>query len=44
MHLVRRPVIELLDHFAQPVLRLHFVLFAGDQQTVDDRRTFSSLV
>ncbi len=35
MHSVRQPVIELHDHFAQPVPRLHSVQFAGNQQTVD---------
>nr|QSE36750.1 hypothetical protein EMBNGEFE_00093 [Shigella flexneri 3a] len=44
MHSVRRPVIELHDHFAQPVLRLHSVQFAGEQQTVDNRRAFSTVV
>lgn len=38
MYTVRRPVIELHDHFAQPVLRLHSVQLAGDQQTVDGLR------
>lgn len=44
MHPVRWPVVDFHDHFAQPVLRLHTVQFAGDQQTVDNRCTFSTTI